>query len=95
MTKDKFPYVAGIIGFVLALIVFKGSALQEDGRTAIPLLTLLVVSEFGAILTAIGAYFGIREFFSTRKFSLITAVSCFCVFLSIQFLVRGLQLWPN
>ena len=95
MTKDNFPYIAGVLGIVLTIIVFKGSVLRDDGRTMLPLLTLLVVCEFGAIVTAIGTYVGIKDLFSTRKFTKATAVSLLCLFMSLHFILGGIELWPN
>lgn len=95
MEKEKFPYLATIIGIILSIVVFKGSGLREEGRTVLPLLTLLVVSEFGAIVTAIGSYLGARQFLSTRKFTAITAMSLLCALLCCQFVIRGILLWPK
>lgn len=95
MTKDNFPYIAAILGLVLTVIVFKGSGLGDDGKTLVPLLTLLLVSEFGAIVTAIGAYLGGRHFLSTREISGHTAVTVLCVVLCVQFVLQGFNLWPH
>ena len=94
MIKENFPIIAAALGFLLTLLVLIGSRLGDDGKTLIPLLTLLVISEFGAILTAIGAYFGGRQFLATRTISNHTAATILCVCLFINFLVRGFQLWP-
>ena len=95
MTKEKFPFIAALIGFILTVIVMKGSGLQADGQTFIPLLTLLLVSEFGAIVTAIGVFLGIKQFLATKKITVNTGVALACAMLSIHFIVLGLQLWPN
>ena len=95
MTKDNFPYIAVILGLILTAIVFKGSELRDDGSTLLPLLTLLLVSEFGAIVTAIGVYLGSKEYLSTRKFSGYTAITILCAVLCVQFVIRGFNLWPH
>jgi hypothetical protein len=95
VTKDNFPYIAAILGLVLAIIVFKGSGPGDDGKTLMPLLTLLLMSEFGAIVTAIGAYFGGKVFLSSRELSGQTAVAFFCVVLCVQFVIRGFSIWPH
>ena len=56
MNKNKFPFVALGIGLFMLLLVLKGSAIRDDGSTTIPLLTLLIVSEFSFFVTAVGAY---------------------------------------
>ena len=95
MTKDNFPFIAAILGLVLTVIVFKGSGLGEDGKTLIPLLTLLLVSEFGAIVTAIGAYLGGKNFLDTKKVTGHTAVTILCAVLCVQFVIHGFRLWPH
>lgn len=95
MTKENFPFIAAALGLLLTLIVFKGSGLKDDGRTLIPLLTLLLITEFGTIVTAIGAYFGGKHFLSTRKISAHLAVTIVCVLLCVQFVMHGLRLWPH
>ncbi len=95
MTKDNFPFIAVILGCFLTLIVFKGSGLRDDGTTLLPLLTLLLVSEFGAIVTAIGFYLGGRNFLATRTISSHTAATMLCGCLFAFFVARGLMLWPH
>ncbi len=95
MTKDTFPFIAAMLGLVLTVIVFKGSGQGDDGKTLIPLLTLLLMCEFGAIVTAIGSYLGGKKLLSIRKISGHTAVSILCVVLCIQFVIRGFQIWPH
>ncbi len=95
MTKENFPYIAAILGLVLTVILLKGSELGDDGNTLLPLLTLLLVAEFGAIVTAIASYLGGKRYFSTRKISGYTAVTILCAVLCVQFIVRGFSLWPQ
>lgn len=95
MTKENFPYIAAVLGLVLTVIVFKGSELRDDGNTWLPLLTLLLISEFGAIVTAIGSYLGGKHYFTTREISGFTAVTILCAVLCVQFVARGFSLWPH
>lgn len=95
MTKDNFPYIAAILGLFLTVIVYKGSGLRDDGKTLIPLLTLLLITEFGTIVTAIGTYFGCKNFLATREISGHTAVTILCVLLLVRFVVQGFHLWPH
>ena len=94
MTKEKFPIIAAALGFLLTLLVLKGSQQGDDGSTLIPLLTLLLISEFGVIVTGIGSYLGGRQFLATRTVSNPAVAALFCACLLIHFLVRGIQLWP-
>ena len=95
MKKDDFPYIAAILGLVLTAIVYRGSGLRDDGRTLIPLLTLLLITEFGAIVTTIGAYIGGKHFFASRKISGHTVVTILCVVLFVRFVISGFRLWPH
>ena len=71
-----------------ASFVAKGSVTGDDGATAMPLLTLLVVSEFAFFVTAVGAYLGVMQILSVGIKPLITcrhAVGS-CIVLSIGLL---------
>ncbi len=46
MKTQDFPYIALALGAFLLLVVLKGSQIGSDGLSYLPLLTLLVVSEF-------------------------------------------------
>jgi heme/copper-type cytochrome/quinol oxidase subunit 3 len=94
MNKDSFPFVALGMGLFIMLFVMKGSEPLDDGTTTIPLLTLLIVSEFAFFLTAIGAYFGIRQIQTAGMKPLNGAVTLLCVLLSVGFLWLGITLWP-
>lgn len=96
MNKNNFPFIAAAIGFILTIVLLKGSGVRADGKTTfLPLLTLLLMSEFGAILTAIGTYLGLKQFFSTKKLSVELLLTVFCAFLCLQFVVQGFALWPS
>lgn len=95
MNKNNFPYIALALGFVLAVLVSKGSETGAGGKTVLPLLTLLVVCEFGGIVTAIGSYFGIRKMISSGFELRHSLVTISCLVLSIFFIILGIQLWPH
>ena len=90
----NFPYLSIALSAVLFLIVAKGSEPQGDAYS-LPLLTLLVVSEFALIFNAIAVYIGIknRKNIENTVFYTITIVVCF-VF-AIWFLLMGVNLWPT
>ncbi|MEW8090663.1 MAG: hypothetical protein AB2748_18115 [Candidatus Thiodiazotropha endolucinida] len=94
MNKNNFTFVALGIGLFLMLIVMKGSVTGDDGATAMPLLTLLVVSEFAFFVTAVGAYLGVMQILSLGIKPLITVVTLCCIVLSIGFMWLGIELWP-
>jgi len=94
MKTINFPYIAlGLTAFLL-LLVIKGSELNSDGTTTLPLLTLLVVSEFSFFVTAIAVYIGSHNIKAKGFRSLYSLVTLLCLALSIQFMLLGIQLWP-
>jgi heme/copper-type cytochrome/quinol oxidase subunit 3 len=94
VNKNNFPFVALGIGLFIMLFVMKGSETGDDGTTTIPLLTLLIVNEFAFFLTAIGAYFGIRQIQADGLKPLNAPITLFCMLLSVGFLWLGIALWP-
>jgi len=95
MKSSPFPYIAAALGLTLLLAVTKGSDTDPQGETLLPLLTLLLMSEFGLILSAFGVYFGIRQIRSTGFTSGYAVATVVCGLLSVCFLYLGLQLWPK
>ncbi|MBT2971298.1 MAG: hypothetical protein B6D72_09110 [gamma proteobacterium symbiont of Ctena orbiculata] len=95
MNKKNFPFVALSLGLLTMLVVMKGVQTRADGSTSIPLLTLLVVSEFAFFVTAIGGYLGIRQIRASGMRPLYTGITLFCILLSVGFLLLGIRLWPN
>jgi hypothetical protein len=94
MSKYSFPYVALAMGIFFMLVVIVGGQLGVDGSTKLPLLTLLVVSEFSFFLCAIGAYLSLRRI-SDLGFSVAhSLVGVACIILSARFLMLGVEFWP-
>lgn len=95
MKKEAFTWIALGIGLALAMLAIPASLPDADGNTALPLLTLLLINEFGFILTALGAAAGIRRLRDTRRrFALLAAVAG-CVVLAVVFAWVGVALWPG
>jgi len=94
MKKIAFPYIALGLGFVLMLVVVKGSETDIEGVTTIPLLTLLAINEFALIVTAIGGFLEIRKMLTNgiSLFGILTTI--LCILLSLRFLFIGIDLWP-
>ena len=94
MKLRVLPYIAAGMGTVLMLLVIQGRQTGDDGSTFVPLLTLLVVSEFAFFLTVISTVVGIRHMRATSIQPLYAAASLFCALLAIRFLWLGIELWP-
>jgi hypothetical protein len=95
MKKHDFPFVALALGAFLMLLVMVGGQVREEGVTTIPLLTLLIVSEFAFFVTAIGGYLGIRHILEAGIKPFYTVVTVLCGLSSLWFLWMGIQLWPK
>ena len=93
MKTFNFPYIALGIGMFLMLVVVKGSEAGSDGVKALPLLTLLFISEFAVIVTAVGAYIGIKNIQSVGIRPVYTFITILCVLLSVRFMALGIDLW--
>lgn len=94
MKTYNFPYIALSLGLLLMLAVMKGSEIRGEGETALPVLTLLMISEFAFFVTAAGAYIGIRHSLSTGIKPVYTMITALCILLSVRFLFLGIDLWP-
>jgi len=94
MKTINFPYLALALCSFLLLLVIKGSQVNSDGITTLPLLTLLVVNEFSFFVTAIAVYIGSQNIKAKGIKSVYTLATVLCLALSIQFLLLGIKLWP-
>jgi len=91
----SFPWLALALGLLLALLLLRFSPLNTDPGPTLPLLTALLMSEFGFLVTAVGAGIGIRDLTRTGlrlHGALITAGNAV---LALVFLRLGLLLWPD
>ena len=94
MKSSNFPYIASGLGLFLLLVVMKGSEPASDGATALPLLTLLIISEFSFIVTAVGAYIGLKHIRSVGIKPTYMIITVVCILLSVRFMLLGIELWP-
>lgn len=94
MKTINFPYIAAGLGLMLFLVVMRGSVITNDGTTTLPLLTLLVVSEFCFFVNAIGVFIGIKHINAVGMETFYTATTVLCALLTVSFLYLGFTLWP-
>jgi len=95
MKTEAVTWIALGIGLAIAMVAVPASAPTPDGHTALPLLTLLFMSEFGFILSAIGAYLGIQRLRRAGLRFALTAATGGCVALALLFAWLGLSLWSG
>ena len=94
MKTFNLPFFASGFGLFLLIVVVEGSKISDDGYTVLPLLTLLIISEFAFFLTAIGAIVGIKHARATGLKPFYLSITVLCIVLSVSFMVLGIKLWP-
>ena len=93
--KQKFPFIAAAVGIVFVLILHLSGATSDGTAFKIPLLTMLLMSELGAIVSALGAYFGFMMWKNERNNSVLLMTSGVCVLLCMALAVLGFGLWEH
>jgi hypothetical protein len=95
MSKHKLPWIALGAGLLICLVVIWSVPQDADGTTRLPLLFLLLLTEFGLIVTAIGAWLGGRRILQESLNLPTLLVTAGCLALAVAFLVIGISLWPG
>jgi len=92
MNKAAFPIIALFIGIFIQVVL--KVAISENGETAMPLLTLLLMAEFGMIVCIIGVIMGGKTLINKPGFDIKLALAVpGCAALAIMFGIEGLALW--
>ena len=95
MSITKFPFIALALSIIFLVVLTLGGHDQANGMTVLPLLTLLLVSEFGFIMNLIAVYIVIKhrcqQTISANNIALIAIAFGF----SVYFLTQGLSFWPR
>lgn len=94
MKKTSFPFVALGIGLALMALLLVAGSPGDETRRILPLLTLLIISEFGMFLTGIGAWLGIAAMRRTGFSPVTLSLTLACAVLSVVFLTLGIGYWP-
>ena len=94
MNKYTFPYIAIGLCLLFWFVIMVGGKVDTEGVTKLPLLTLLVISEFAFIVAAIGAYLVGREILEKGMEMTRLVVGICCVLLAVRFLLTGISFWP-
>ena len=91
--QRSFPWLALGLGLLLALVVMRFGPTADGG--GLPLLTALLSSEFGFLLTAIAAGIGVRSLLSQGARAVCILLLAGNALLAVNFLRMGLVLWPG
>ena len=93
--KQKFPLIAAGVGIVFVLILQLSGATSDGTEFKMPLLTMLLMSELGAIVTALGAYIGLMTWKNEQNNMVLLMTSGACVLLFVALAVLGFGLWQH
>lgn len=94
MKNLSYPYLATLIGVAMLAVLVLGSRPGAPGQTALPLLTLLTISEVAFFVTAIGALLGARRLLTGVREPRLIAAAVACTLLALRFALYLYQLWP-
>jgi len=83
------------IGLFLALILFRFSPLSASSGFSLPMLTALLMSEFGFIITVIGAGISVRDVLKQGVELRPAALLIGNLLLALNFINQGLSLWAK
>lgn len=93
--KRAFPWIAIAIGLTIILALFGLHPLSAGTTPKLPLLTALLMAEFGFLVNAAAFIFGIQHYFaggSTKTGLLLLPVN---FLLAVYLLLAGFKLWPG
>jgi small neutral amino acid transporter SnatA (MarC family) len=95
MKKSNFPFIAFALGLFLMGILFKTGAADPNAELVLPLLTVLIISEFGFIVMAIAVFLGARTLVKDSFDIVLAVVTLLCGMLAVEFMLVGLKHWPG
>jgi hypothetical protein len=95
MGNVSFPWLAMGMGLLIAAGLLSSGVLSPDGSYALPLLTLLIVNEFGFFVTAIGAGVGINMLLKEGRQTILLMVIIADAIMAAGFLYLAIKLWPG
>lgn len=95
MGKLTFPWLAMGMGLMVAVGLVASGVLSPDANYDLPLLTMMIVNEFGFFVTAIGAGIGINVLLKDGMQPTLLMVTIACGVMAAGFLFLAIRLWPG
>jgi len=95
MQNLSYPWLALGLGLLVAFGLLQSGALRADGNYALPMLTMLIINEFGFFVTAIGAGVGINKLLAGGVRTPLLLVTLGAGVQAAGFLYLGIKLWPG
>ena len=95
MNKTNFPFIALGLGLFLMGVLYKTGATDPDAELLLPLLTVLIISEFGFLVMAAAFFLGGQTLIKNGFDIVLGVVTLLCGMMGIEFMLVGLQHWPG
>ena len=95
MNKTNFPWIALVFGLFLLGGLFAAGAIPPVGNYKLPLLLQLFMAEFGALLSAAGAYAGGSNWLENRQNSTAILSALLCAVLAVALGASGMMIWQH
>ena len=95
MGKPGFPWLAMGMGLLVAIGLVASGVLSSGENYDLPLLTMMIVNEFGFFVTAIGAGVGINTLLRDGVQPPLLMVTISCAVMAAGFLYLAIKLWPG
>lgn len=95
MKKTNFPFIAFGLGLFLMGLLVKTGATDPESELVLPLLTVLIISEFGFIVMAVAVFLGGQTLIKNGFDIVLAIVTLLCGMLGVEFIMIGLEHWPG
>ena len=83
------------LGLFLMGILYKTGATDPATELVLPLLTVLIISEFGFIVCAVAVFFGGQTLIRNGLEIVTAVVTLLCGMLAVEFMLTGIRHWPG
>ncbi len=93
--RKSIPWLTLGIGLLLSLLLLRFSPLTTSSGFILPMLTALLMSEFGFIITAIGAGISVSDLLKQGIKLRPAALLIGNLLLALNFMNQGLSLWAE
>ncbi len=93
--KRSYPWIALGLGLILSLVLMRYGTPDGAAGYKLPLLTGLLMAEFGFLVTAIAAGICVRDLVKQGIEIIAIVLLIGNLILAANFIRLGLQLWPG
>ena len=95
MSRANFPFIALALGLALMGVLYKTGATDPGAELLLPLLTVLIISEFGFIVMAAAVFLGAKTLVKNGFDIVLGVTTLLCGMLGVEFMLVGLAHWPE